>query len=87
MSMEGGTIIAFALGNLQDRSTTQTLINGADLARSQQRSEAAQLERLATALQQHGRAAPALVPMLFDAEPGMETTRRVGEHLTEEWDL
>jgi anion-transporting ArsA/GET3 family ATPase len=70
---------------LGDPQAANALIEGARLSRTQHRNEVIQLEALHAILRTHSIGHPALIPMLFDAVPGYETTRMVAEHLTDEW--
>jgi anion-transporting ArsA/GET3 family ATPase len=72
---------------LTDPVAAGALLDGARLSRTQHRNEVTQLEALHTILRTHNIGQPALIPMLFDAVPGYETTRMVAEHLTDEWGL
>jgi anion-transporting ArsA/GET3 family ATPase len=72
---------------LADPTAAEALIAGAQLARTQRRNEVVQLEALNKILRAHSIGQPALIPMLFDAVPGYETTRIVAEHLADEWGI
>jgi anion-transporting ArsA/GET3 family ATPase len=70
---------------LTDPAAAVALVEGARLSRTQHLNEVAQLEALHDILRTHNIGQPALIPMLFDAAPGFETTRIVAEHLADEW--
>ncbi len=70
---------------LNDPNAAAKLLDGARLSRTQHRNEGIQLEALFEILRTHSIGQPALIPMLFDAMPGYETTRMVAEHLRDEW--
>jgi anion-transporting ArsA/GET3 family ATPase len=77
---------AASLGRqLSDPAAAVALIEGTRLSRTQHRNEVIQLEALHAILRIHNIGQPALIPMLFDAVPGYETTRIVAEHLSDEW--
>lgn len=70
-----------------DAPSALTLIEAGKLAHDLRRREAEQLEVLRAFTATLGLPEPALIPMLFDAEPGSDTTRQVSAHLADEWGL
>ena len=73
---------------LSDPSIADVLLEGARLASDLRRAADEHLSELFDDVgTNHPSAQTALVPLLFDAEPGMETTRMVAEYLQSELDL
>jgi anion-transporting ArsA/GET3 family ATPase len=73
---------------LQDPSTANALLDGACLANDLRRAGDLHLDRLFTSIEESDdRAESAIVPLLFDAEPGIETTRLVAGYLESELNL